>query len=146
MTAMGEVSLVDMPGPVTTGSAARVGLVRLVAVLAFVAGLALVQGSLCAEGPAWSGVCPAPSDSVSRVVVDVPAEPEVLVATVPDRPGDRGGVLGVCLMVLVAVLFAVVAFRRPELCADRLVWVSARWTRRTHCPVPRLDQLCVSRT
>ncbi|CRK55338.1 hypothetical protein [Alloactinosynnema sp. L-07] len=70
----------------------------------------------------------------------------MLVDAMPDIPGGFDGVLGVCLLVVLAVLLAAAALRRSESRTGHPTRAQrVRWARRTCRRTPRLEQLCVLR-
>lgn len=140
-----------------TGTTARAGFARVIAVLALVVGIILLQGFPCdGVDPGADGCCPsAGGTSAASVTVSpegdmsVPqplAPPESAVVTTDSPDGHFGGVLEVCLIVMVAILLAVAGLRLP-------VWSLGRRPREapvvpvrpTRLRAPALVQLCVSR-
>jgi len=131
--------------------AVRATLARLVAVLAIAAGIVLLQGSLCDGGVATAAPCVAcpVAGPMSVTVVDAfasqPGGDEAAV-DVTGSTDDRGGLIELCLTVLLAVLFAVVGLRRPGAFVSPPTTGQARTGRSVRLRAPRLEQLCVLRT
>ncbi|WP_394619693.1 hypothetical protein JNUCC0626_11505 [Lentzea sp. JNUCC 0626] len=107
---------------------ARVGLVRVFAVLALVVGIALLQGTPCEGDLVPSAEC---SISSVQVMAD---------------PGDLGAVPEICLALLFAVLLVVGGLRLPQLFLAQVVSVPVRRGGPRRRPEVRLAQLCVLRT
>ncbi|GLY50639.1 hypothetical protein [Lentzea sp. NBRC 102530] len=110
---------------------ARVGLVRVFAVLALAVGIALLQGTPC-EGDL------VPSEECSISSVQVLADPDDL--------DGLGAVPEICLAVLFAVLLLVIGLRLPHVFPVRGAAVPVRRGGPCRRPEVRLTQLCVSRT
>ncbi|MET9226029.1 hypothetical protein [Lentzea sp. NPDC003310] len=121
-----------MPG--TTSSRTRAYLARVFAVLALVAGVAMMQGTPCETEFAWTAQCPTSSTAFVADPVD-------------DGSGLIEGILvaGCCLVVALAVLIGFAVLRRSGslgLLQMRLPSVLAPPSRRQEV---RLAQLCVLR-
>ena len=121
-----------MPG--TRSSRTRAYLARVFAVLALVAGVAMMQGTPCETEFAWTAQCPT---SATHAVVH------------SDQTDDTGlieGILvaGACLVVALAVLIGFALLRRSsfQVRAVRLPAVLSPPSRRLEV---RLAQLCVLR-
>ena len=119
----------------TRSSRTRAYLARVFAVLALVAGVAMMQGTPCETEFAWTAQCPT---SATHVVAHT------------DQADDIGlieGILvaGACLVVALAVLIGFALLRRPgsvQVLLLRLPQVLAPPSRRQEV---RLTQLCVLR-
>lgn len=129
-----EVATLDhVPG--TRSSRTRAYLARVFAVLALVAGVAMMQGTPCETEFAWTAQCP--TSSTHAVVHS-------------DQAGDAGlleGILvaGACLVVALAVLIGLAVLRRSgsfQVLSMRLPSVLSPPSRRLEV---RLTQLCVLR-
>ena len=121
---------------------ARTSVTRVLGIVAVLAGILLLQGSLC-DGSLTSGVpCVASCDEALTSVVDHPVEVAVDVAT-PDLPGDRDGLVSLCVTVLLAVLGVFAVLRRPDVSRAVPRASSAPPAVRNH--VFALPQLCVLR-
>lgn len=132
----GPASLERVPGVSTMRKIARVGLVRVFAVLALVVGIALLQGTPCERDVVPAGQCAASS-------MQVFADPAVTAADLLD---DLGGVPEACLAALLAVLLAVAGLRLPRLTLTNAVFAPMPWQGPDRRPEVRLAQLCVLRT
>ncbi|MFI6095241.1 hypothetical protein ACIA8G_06810 [Lentzea sp. NPDC051213] len=122
-----------MPG--TRSSRTRAYLARVFAVLALVAGVAMMQGTPCETEFAWTAQCPT---SATHVVAH------------SDQADDSGlveGILvaGACLVVALAVLIGFALLRRPG--SFRALWVrlSSVLSPPSRRLEVRLAQLCVLR-
>ena len=125
-----------MHDPSSRQTRVRWSLARVLAVLALVAGVALMQGTPCETEIAWTAQC---ATSSTHVITAAPA--------------DDGGttlldailVAGMFLAVALAVLIALTGLRLPGHFTWRLNWqlVALRPSRRQEV---RLAQLCVLRT
>lgn len=92
---------------------ARTSVTRVLGIVAVLAGILLLQGSLC-DGSLTPGVpCVASCDEVLASVVDHPVEVAVGLAA-PDLPGDQDGLVSLCVTVLLAVLGVLAVLRRPD--------------------------------
>ncbi|SDG68493.1 hypothetical protein SAMN05216553_110235 [Lentzea fradiae] len=124
-----------MPG--TSSSRTRAYLARVFAVLALVAGVAMMQGTPCETEFAWTAQCATTSTTPAAFVADPVHD---------DGSALLDGILvaGCCLVVALAVLIGVALLRRssfrPRL--PRPVTVAAPPSRRLEV---RLAQLCVLR-
>jgi len=143
---------------------------RAVTVLLAVVGIVLLQSVLCAATVALPGCCPvsgthaasgssagAGADGVEHRDAEVGPSGATAagsvgqaVSRVPSAglidPGESGGVLGACLLFVIAALAALAGIIRPDL--RWTPWRRAVERRRDgRLPVPavRLDQLCVLR-
>jgi hypothetical protein len=153
----------------TTGPerAARGFLARLVAVVAVLAGVVLVQGLQCAGGMSGMHVAsgmtcshPVAMDSVdghftqetvtSAEADQLPTSGCAVASGATDSHLDSdglGGVLAACLAYLVAVVAAMTGLRPIMLrCVDRLRFVHAPTIRRVLSRAPSLAELCLLRT
>ncbi|NKE59565.1 hypothetical protein FXN61_23250 [Lentzea sp. PSKA42] len=122
-----------MPG--TRSSRTRAYLARVFAVLALVAGVAMMQGTPCETEFAWTAQCPTSSTHVA-------AHPDQA-----DHAGLIEGILiaGACLVVALAVLIGFAVLRRSgsfQVLSVRLPAVLSPPSRRLEV---RLAQLCVLR-
>ncbi|MFD4668356.1 hypothetical protein ACFWNN_01400 [Lentzea sp. NPDC058450] len=124
-----------MPG--TRSSRTRAYIARVIAVLALVAGVAMMQGTPCESEFAWTAQCPtSATSSIAFVVDDVDAGSSVL---------DGILVAGACLVVALAVLIGFALLRRSgafRTLALTLPSVLSPPSRRLEV---RLAQLCVLR-
>jgi hypothetical protein len=121
--------------PGTRSTRTRAYLARVLAVLALVAGVAMMQGTPCETEFAWTAQCPTSS---TQVVAH------------SDQAGDAGlleGILvaGACLVVALAVLVGFAVLRRSGSVPARLVPPPV-WSRPSRRLEVRLAQLCVLRT
>lgn len=98
-------------------STLRTRLLRAAAVLVFIAGLALIQGSLCPSSLTADARCATHqqvegcASASTSVATQAPASPD---APAEQHPlGSETGVAGACLMLLLAVLLAVASLRGP---------------------------------
>ena len=109
---------------------------RVLAVLALVAGVALMQGTPCETEIAWMPQC-APSAAHVTTIAPVDSDGPALL--------DAILVAGMFLAVTLAVLIALTGLRLPGHVRWRLAWSSTalRPSRRQEI---RLAQLCVLRT
>ncbi len=125
-------TLDDVPG--TTSSRTRAYLARVLAVLALVAGIAMMQGTPCETEFAWTAQCPTSSTAAYA------ADP------VDDGSSLLEGILvaGCCLVVALAVLIGFAVLRRSSFRVHlvRLPAVLSPPSRRLEV---RLAQLCVLR-
>ncbi|NGY64953.1 hypothetical protein G7043_39170 [Lentzea sp. NEAU-D13] len=123
-----------MPG--TRSSRTRAYLARVFAVLALVAGVAMMQGTPCETEFAWTAQCPTSSTSAIAYVAD----------QVDDGSALLDGILvaGCCLVVALAVLIGFAVLRRSGSVPARLV-PSPVWSRPSRRLEVRLTQLCVLR-
>ncbi|MFD4636689.1 hypothetical protein ACFWN2_05200 [Lentzea sp. NPDC058436] len=124
-----------MPG--TRSSRTRAYFARVVAVLALVAGVAMMQGTPCETEFAWTAQCPTSATSSTAFVAD----------DVDTGSSMLDGILiaGCCLVVALAVLIGFAVLRRTgsfALAQVRLPGVLAPPSRRLEV---RLAQLCVLR-
>ncbi|MBC7299714.1 MULTISPECIES: hypothetical protein [Nocardia] len=144
------------------GVAVRVGLARLIAVLAALVGLAMMQTSPCADQVRAFGHdlrCPtaglaanavtdgdAAATSTSEVVGHFEAAADLLGGAMLD-PVAPVGALGLCLVLLLSVLLAVTwpARTRPILLAPARAGPHPVIIQR-RCHAPSLAMLCVLRT
>ncbi|MFJ8962102.1 hypothetical protein ACIRG5_22205 [Lentzea sp. NPDC102401] len=122
-----------MPG--TPSSRTRAYLARVFAVLALVAGVAMMQGTPCETEFAWTAQCPTSSTHV------------VVHSDLADDGGLIEGILvaGACLVVALAVLIGFAVARRSgsfQMLTARLPAVLSPPSRRLEV---RLAQLCVLR-
>jgi hypothetical protein len=128
-------TLDDVPG--TRSSRTRAYVARVFAVLALVAGVAMMQGTPCETEFAWTAQCPTSSTSaIAFVADDADAGSSML---------DGILVAGCCLVVALAVLIGFALLRRSgsfALLAVRLPAVLTPSSRRLEV---RLSQLCVLR-
>lgn len=96
---------------------ARTSVTRVFGIVAVLAGILLLQGSLC-DGSLTSSVpCVASCDEAFTSVVDHPVEVAVDAAVdvaAPDLPGDHDGLVSLCVTVLLAVLGLFAVLRRPD--------------------------------
>ncbi|WP_394619194.1 hypothetical protein JNUCC0626_08880 [Lentzea sp. JNUCC 0626] len=124
-----------MPG--TRSSRTRAYFARVFAVLALVAGVAMMQGTPCETEFAWTAQCPtSATSSIAFVVDDVDAGSSML---------DGILVAGACLVVALAVLIGFAVLRRSgsfRTLALRLPSMLSPPSRRLEV---RLAQLCVLR-
>ena len=125
-----------MPG--TRSSRTRAYLARVFAVLALVAGVAMMQGTPCETEFAWTAQCPtSATSSIAYVADDVDTGSSML---------DGILVAGCCLVVALAVLIGFAVLRRNgsfQVPGVRLPAVLPPPSRRLEV---RLAQLCVLRT
>ncbi|MGW6928575.1 hypothetical protein ACWGE0_00840 [Lentzea sp. NPDC054927] len=123
-----------MPG--TRSSRTRAYLARVFAVLALVAGVAMMQGTPCETEFAWTAQCPTSSTSAIAYVAD----------QVEDGSALLDGILvaGCCLVVALAVLIGFAVLRRTGSVPARLVPLPV-WSRPSRRLEVRLAQLCVLR-
>ncbi|MDX8030382.1 hypothetical protein SK803_09185 [Lentzea sp. BCCO 10_0856] len=123
-----------MPG--TRSSRTRAYLARVFAVLALVAGVAMMQGTPCETEFAWTAQCPTSSTSAIAYVAD----------QVEDGSALLDGILvaGCCLVLALAVLIGFAVLRRTGSVPARLVPLPV-WSRPSHRLEVRLAQLCVLR-
>ncbi|WP_143467266.1 hypothetical protein [Lentzea kentuckyensis] len=123
-----------MPG--TRSSRTRAYLARVFAVLALVAGVAMMQGTPCETEFAWTAQCPTSSTSAIAYVAD----------QVDDGSALLEGILvaGCCLVVALAVLIGFAVLRRSGSVPARLVPLPV-WSRPSRRLEVRLAQLCVLR-
>jgi hypothetical protein len=120
---------------VTGASRTRAYLARVFAVLALVAGVAMMQGTPCETEFAWTAQCPTSSTHV------------VVHSDVADDGGLLDAVLvaGACLVVARAVLIGFAVLRRAGSVPARLIPTQV-WSRPSRRLEVRLAQLCVLRT
>ncbi|MET0135161.1 MAG: hypothetical protein ABW215_16395 [Kibdelosporangium sp.] len=135
----------------TRAESTKARLARLVLVFAAVAGIILLQGSLCASTTAPHACCP--TDRAAVALADDAhddTQTQTPVVTVQAAGVLGGGFSGVlracCLMVLLAVLYVLAGPRLPELFTVRPLPVFFARVRHRHVEGPRLQQLCVLRT
>jgi len=135
-----------VPGTARTRPTARTAFARLVAVLAVVAGVALLQDSSCTTGN--PGPCLPAIDTAGSMVVQssVTTVAPDLEDGLPDGMGGMDDALGACLMVLMAVLFVFTGLRRPGAVLTRSVPAGRARPRTVPSPVSSLERLCVLRT
>lgn len=121
-----------MPG--TRSSRTRAYLARVFAVLALVAGVAMMQGTPCETEFAWTAQCPTSSTHV------------VAHSDQPDDIGLIEGILvaGACLVVALAVLIGFAVLRRSGSFRAPLLRLPV-WSRPSRRLEVRLTQLCVLR-
>lgn len=95
---------------------ARTSVTRVLGVVAVLAGILLLQGSLCEGSPTSSVPCVASCDEALTSVADNPVEVaiDVIVGVTPDLPGDRDGLVSLCVTVLLAVLGMFAVLRRSD--------------------------------
>ncbi len=161
---LGRSRVIYYPGGVQSrhrGVAVRVGLARLIAVLAALVGLAMMQTSPCADEVRAFGhdircstaglVANAVTDvgaatSASEVVGDLEAGADLLGSAMLE-PVAPVGALGLCLVLLLSVLLAVTwpARARPILLAPARAGPHPVIIQR-RCNAPSLAMLCVLRT
>jgi hypothetical protein len=122
--------------PGTRSSRTRAYLARVFAVLALVAGVAMMQGTPCETEFAWTAQCPTSSTSAIAYVAD----------QVDDGSALLEGILvaGCCLVVALAVLIGFAVLRRSGSVPARLVPLPV-WSRPSRRLEVRLAQLCVLR-
>ncbi|MFD9697873.1 hypothetical protein [Lentzea sp. NPDC059081] len=122
-----------MPG--TPSSRTPAYLVRVLAVLALVAGVAMMQGTPCETEFAWTAQC-ATTSATATYVADA----------VDDGSSLLEGILvaGCCLMVALAVLIGFAVLRRSSF-AVRLLRLPAALSPPSRRLEVRLAQLCVLR-
>ena len=123
-----------MPG--TRSSRTRAYLARVFAVLALVAGVAMMQGTPCETEFAWTAQCPTSSTSAIAYVADQTDDGSALL--------DGILVAGCCLVVALAVLIGFAVLRRSGSVPARLVPLPV-WARPSRRLEVRLAQLCVLR-
>lgn len=121
-----------MPG--TRSSRTRAYLARVFAVLALVAGVAMMQGTPCETEFAWTAQCPT-SSTIAYVADDVDDGSALL---------DGILVAGCCLVVALAVLIGFAVLRRSGSVPARPVPLPV-WSRPSRRLEVRLAQLCVLR-
>ena len=107
----------------------------MLAVLALVAGVAMMQGTPCETEFAWTAQCPT-TTSASAYVADSVDDGSALL--------DAILVTGACLLVGLAVLIGFAVLRRSGFVPVRLV-PSPVWSRPSRRLEVRLAQLCVLR-
>ncbi|MFS8099226.1 hypothetical protein LFM09_19035 [Lentzea alba] len=119
----------------TRSSRTRAYLARVFAVLALVAGVAMMQGTPCETEFAWTAQCPTSSTHV------------VAHADQSDDGGLIEGILvaGACLVVALAVLIGFALLRPPSEFRALLVRLSKVLEPRSRRLEVRLAQLCVLR-
>ncbi|MFD5826908.1 hypothetical protein [Lentzea sp. NPDC060358] len=122
-----------MPGP--TSSRTRAYFARVLAVLALVAGVAMMQSTPCETEFAWTAQCPTSSAAATFVADPVDGGSSLL---------DGILVAGCCLVVALAVLIGFAVLRRSSFAVRlmRLPSVLSPPSRRLEV---RLAQLCVLR-
>ncbi|GHH41636.1 hypothetical protein GCM10017774_36570 [Lentzea cavernae] len=123
--------------PGTRSSRTRAYLARVFAVLALVAGVAMMQGTPCETEFAWTAQCPTSATSSMAFVADDASTGSPLL--------DGILIAGCCLVVALAVLIGFALLRRTgsfALLQVRLPSVLAPPSRRLEV---RLAQLCVLR-
>lgn len=119
----------------TRSSRTRAYLARVFAVLALVAGVAMMQGTPCETEFAWTAQCP--TSSTHAVVHSDQADDSGLIEGIL--------VAGACLVVALAVLIGFAVLRRSGSVPVRLVPLPV-WSRPSRRLEVRLAQLCVLRT
>lgn len=124
---------------------AHTSVVRVAGVVAILLGILLLQGSLC-DGSLTSGVpCIASCDEpLLTPAADNHATVDTLVdIDAPAPPDDQGGLVSLCVTVLLAVLAAFTVVRRPGLSLAIPQVPSAPPVARNHTPA--LPALCALR-
>jgi hypothetical protein len=131
----GIATLDHVPG--TSSSRTRAYLARVFAVLALVAGVAMMQGTPCETEFAWTAQCPtSTTSSMAFVADDVDAGSSMLEGIL---------VAGCCLVVALAVLIGFAVLRRTGAFALLRVRLPEVLAPPSHRLEVRLAQLCVLR-
>ena len=121
----------------TRSSRTRAYLARVFAVLALVAGVAMMQGTPCETEFAWTAQCPTTTSAGAYVVDSVDDGGSALLEGIL--------VAGACLVVALAVLIGFAVLRRSGFVPVRLLPLPV-WSRPSRRLEVRLAQLCVLRT
>jgi hypothetical protein len=117
---------------------------RVAGIVTVLLGILLLQGSLC-DGTS-SVPCVGSCDQTETVVADA-GHIAIAVVTIDDtRPADEpGGLVSLCVTVLLAVLFAVAMLRRPTLGLSAPPPTRAPVRVAARLRAPSLPQLCALR-